>query len=120
MTMNARMWRPGFALAGALMLGLAAGAATADEPPADPFAGLAALGQGDLALLNGRQGLVFQLGQQSFEIESSNQITADQITSGSVNLQNSFAGSRGFNAMANNTGNNAITTNGLIVNLNLH
>ena len=118
--MNARMWRPGFALAGAVMLGLAAGAATAGEPPADPFAGLAAVGQGDLSRLNGRQGITFQLGQQTFDFESSNQLTADQVTSGNVNLQNSFAGSRGFNAMANNTGNNAITTNGLIVNLNLH
>lgn len=116
---TARRW-PAALVLGGLALIVTGAVAYADDPGADPFAALAAMPAEDLALLHGREGVSILWGEQHFEIESSNKLHADRVTSGHVDFGASFNGARGFTAMANNTGNNAIVTNGMIVNLNLH
>jgi len=107
------------ALTAAGLAGAIAGPALADGA-GDPLAGLAALEQGDLATLSGRQG--FSLSDQELAaISHGGKFDAGgDIKSGAVDLGSAMQRMNGINNQAINTGNDANVLSGLAVHIHLY
>lgn len=119
MTARRKWGVPGPILSWAMVLGLLPGMALAGDAKTDPLGGWAVVEEEDLATLHGREGVVVQVGEQNFEINSNNRVDAQQLTSGVINFRESLGNMHGIFNQNNNTGINANTSNGLVVNINV-